>query len=104
MPKVMETKTINVDNVVYAVEKMSPQLQQMITMMDEWRQKDADLTVELTMVKAALRDIQNSIYVTINQEREEAMKKAKAMGLIQDEESAANEAGNQAQEPAGLTD
>lgn len=82
MPKVQQTTTITVDNTAFAVDKMSPNLQQMIVFMDEWRQKDVDLTVEISMVKAALRDIQNSIYVAIKKEREDALEKAKALGLI----------------------
>jgi hypothetical protein len=97
MPKVQETTTITVDNAVFAVEKMSPSLKQMVMFMDEWRQKDVDLSVELAMVKAALRDIQNNIYVAIKKEREDALAKAKAMGLIADPvEAPAPEAANDA--------
>lgn len=93
MPKIQPTTTITVDNTAFAVDKMSPALQQMIVFMDEWRQKDVDLTVDISMVKAALRDIQNNIYVTINKEREEALAKAKALGLIPSgEQPAANDA------------
>ena len=94
MPKVQETTTITVDNAVFAVEKMSPSLKQMVMFMDEWRQKDVDLSVELAMVKAALRDIQNNIYVAIKKEREEALAKAKAMGIVPD--APAPEAANDA--------
>lgn len=82
MPKVQETKTLNIDNVAYAVEKMSPQLQQLVALMDEWRQEEADLSSKVTMVRSALQNVQNAIYNTINQEREAAMKKAKDLGLL----------------------
>lgn len=82
MAKVTNTASITIDDSVFAVEKMSPQIQQMVAMMDEWRQRDADLVVEHAMVKSALRDIQNSIYATIMKEREETAQKAEAMGVL----------------------
>jgi hypothetical protein len=95
MPQVQATTTITVDGAVFSVEKMSPQIKQLVMFMDEWRQKDVDLSIDVAMVKAALRDIQNNIYVAINKEKEEAMAKAKAMGLVPDTQpvpAAANEA------------
>lgn len=92
MPKVQETKTLNIDNTPYVVEKMSPQLQQMVALMDEWRQEEVDASTKLTMVRSALQNLQNSIYNTISEERNQAMQKAKAMGLIKDDTTPANDA------------
>ncbi|TFG99956.1 hypothetical protein E4H12_00770 [Candidatus Thorarchaeota archaeon] len=89
MPKVQETTSITVDDVVFAVDKMSDNVKQMVVFMDEWRQTDTDLVVEMTMVKAALRDIQNNIYVAINKEKTDAMEKAKAMVAASAEEQVA---------------
>lgn len=72
MPKVQPTQTINVDGIPYVVDKLSPQLKQAITMMDEWRQEEVDMTGKLTMIKAALRDLQNNIYIMIKKEHEQA--------------------------------
>lgn len=90
MPKVQETKTLTIDGVTFAVDKMSPQLQQLVVMMDDWRQREADLMSENTMVKAALRGVQNDIYAIVTKERQAAMEKAQ-------QESANDEAS----EPAG---
>lgn len=86
MAKVTNTASITIDDSVFAVDKMSTQVQQMVAMMDEWRQRDADLVVEHAMVKSALRDIQNSIYTLVMKEKAEAMQKAEAMGLIPNKE------------------
>lgn len=91
MPKVQETKTLNIDNTPYAVEKMSPQLQQLVALMDEWRQEEVDASTKLTMIRSALQNLQNSIYTTVNEERNQAMAKAKAMGLIKEDAPAAND-------------
>lgn len=84
MPQVQATTTITVDEQVFAVDKMSAKIQQMIAMMDEWRQEEADLTVKLTMVRSALRDIQNNIYNTLQAEKAEAAEKARAMNVAPD--------------------
>ncbi len=72
MPKMEKTTTITVDDVLFAVEKMDPQLKQMIAYMDEWRQKEADVATDLLMVRSALRDLQNSVYVALKKQQEEA--------------------------------
>ena len=72
MPKIQATQTINVDGVPFIVERMTPQIQQMISMMDDWRQDEVDTTSKLTMIKAALRDLQNNIYVAVKAEQEKA--------------------------------
>jgi len=68
MAKIQETVTVNIDNSSYDVAQFGDNIKQMITLMDEWRQKDADLTSELLMVRAAIRDIQNTILSNINAE------------------------------------
>jgi len=76
MPKIQATQTINVDGVPFIVEKMTPQIQQMISMMDDWRQEEVDTTSKLTMIKAALRDLQNNIYVAVKAEQEKVRAEA----------------------------
>lgn len=82
MTPVQPTLTIAIDDAVYEVAKMSPQVQQMVAYFDDWRQKEADLTSEVLLVRGALRDLQNTLLQTIQTERAEAQKKAEALGLI----------------------
>lgn len=79
---VQKTTTVTVDETLYSVEKMSQNIRDTITFMDEWRQREMDLNVELTMVRSAIRDIQNQLLITIRKEREEALAKAQAMGIV----------------------
>lgn len=81
MPQVQTTTTINVDDNAYEVAKMSPEIQQMIAYMDEWRQEEVDVSSKLLMVRGALRDIQNAIAATVRDERAEAERRAEAMGV-----------------------
>ena len=79
---VQKTITVTVDETIYTVEKMSQPVRDMIVIMDEWRQQEMDVSVELTMVRGALRDLQNQLLTTIRNERAEAIEKAQAMGII----------------------
>ena len=95
MPQVKKTSTLTIDDAVCIVEQMSPSVQQMIGLMDEWRQRDADMSTDMAMIKAALRDIQNTIYLTVRKERDDAAKAvaanaAAAAQSVQDAEVAAN--------------
>lgn len=78
MPLVQPTTTLNVDNQAYSVEKMSPQIQQLVGMFDEWRQKEVDAQSELLLLRAALRDLQRELYSTVTTERDAAIKAASA--------------------------
>jgi nucleotide-binding universal stress UspA family protein len=79
---VQPTTTLNVDQAVYEVAKMSPEIQQMVRYFDEWRQVEADKTSEILMARNALQNLQNQLLATIQKEREEAVKKAEALGVI----------------------
>lgn len=72
MPKVQETVTITFDEEVIAVEQASAQIKEMVQIMDEWRQQEMDAGVLLTMIRAAMRDIQNNIVMTFRKEKESA--------------------------------
>ena len=69
---VQRTTSVTVDDNVYIVEKMNPNLQRLIEIMDDWRQKEADLDLDLTMVKCAIRDIQNQLLLAIRSEAEKS--------------------------------
>jgi hypothetical protein len=77
-----KTLSITADGVVYDVERMSQPIKDMVTMMDEFRQQEMDAHVRLTMARGAIRDVQNQLLSTIQQERAEAEQKAAAMGII----------------------
>lgn len=82
MPAIPQTTSITIDESVYEVAKMSQEVQQMVTYLDEWRQKEADLSSDLLMTRAALRDLQNTLLETIQRERAEAQSKAEALGIV----------------------
>ncbi len=80
--KAAPTTTINVGDAVFEVARMSSDIQHMIAYYDEWRQREIDLTSELLQVRGALRDLQTQMATAIQKEREDAAKKAEAMGLV----------------------
>lgn len=67
MAKIQETVTVTIDETPYDVAALGDAAKQMIVLMDEWRQKEADLTSEILMTRAALRDIQNTLLATIKE-------------------------------------
>lgn len=69
MPQVQKTLTITIDNAIFEVANMSPEVQSAVMYLDEWRQKEADLTSELLMVRAAINDVQNTLLKTIQAEQ-----------------------------------
>ena len=69
MPTVQSTQTITIDGNVFEVANMSAEVQNAVMYMDEWRQKEADLTSKLLMVRAALNDVQNTLLKTIQAEQ-----------------------------------
>lgn len=82
MAKIQATTTVNVDGSVYEVSKMSPDVQQMISLLDDWRQEEADYTSKILMARGALKDLQQTLLSTIQAERKAALEKAEALGLI----------------------
>ena len=72
MPQVARSTTITIDEVVYSVEQLSPTIKPLVMLMDDWRQQDADTASSLAMIRAALRDLQNNIVLTMRKERTDA--------------------------------
>ena len=68
MAKVQETTSVTIDETTIQVANLSDNVKQMIVLMDEWRQEDADLTNKVLMVRAAIRDIQNTLLTAIKAE------------------------------------
>lgn len=69
MLPVQPTTTISIDDVVFEVASMTPDIQQMVQYLDDWRQKEVDATSELLMVRGALRDLQNTLLQAIQAAR-----------------------------------
>lgn len=63
--QVQPTTTITIDDTVFEVVNMSANVQQMVQYLDDWRQREADTTSELLMIRGALRDIQNTLLAAI---------------------------------------
>jgi hypothetical protein len=78
MLEIIKSTTITVDEIVYAVEQLSPNVKPLVLLMDDWRQKDADCASNLAMIRAALRDLQNNIVLTLRKERADATAAAAA--------------------------
>lgn len=65
MVQVQPTTTISIDDTTLNVADMTPEIQQMVQYLDDWRQKEADTTSELLMARGALRDIQSTLLQAI---------------------------------------
>jgi hypothetical protein len=68
MAKIQETVTVTIDDQSYDVATLSDGVKQMVALMDEWRQDEADQTSGLLKTRAAIRDIQNTLLTTIKAE------------------------------------
>jgi len=77
MPQVQKTVTIQVDGQVIIVEQSSKTVQQLIGILDEWRQKQSDAQSELMMVNTALQGLQRELYETLTKEKLAAADAAK---------------------------
>lgn len=65
MVQVQPTTTISIDDTTLNVADLTPEIQQMVQYLDDWRQKEADVTSELLMARGALRDIQATLLQAI---------------------------------------
>ena len=65
MAQIQPTTTISIDDSTFDVTSMTPEIQQMIQYLDDWRQKEADATSDLLMARGALRDLQNTLLQAI---------------------------------------
>ena len=72
MPKVDELKIINVDDVPYAVDSLSEQVQGQVALFNEWHQREADAKSDLMLVSAAKETLSRQIITTLRAELEEA--------------------------------
>lgn len=82
MVKIVPTETIEMDGQKYEVARMSQPVRDMIALLDDWRQYEADRSSELSMSQAALLQLQSRLQATLLAERESATKAAEALGLL----------------------
>lgn len=78
MQAVQPTTTITIDEAVFEVSSMSPQVQSMIQYLDDWRQKEVEATSSLLVVRGALANLQNELLAVIQKERADAAAAAEA--------------------------
>lgn len=97
---VQPTLTITIDDVALDISKCSESVQMMVSIMDDWRQEEADAVSRLQMTRAALRDVQNSIYRQIQEERQQALAAAQEMAANDSTEAPAEAAAPDVTPPA----
>lgn len=68
MIQIEKTQTIQVDDVLLDVANCSDQIKQLVVYLDDWRQKEVDLTSELLLVRAGLNDLRNSMIQQLQNE------------------------------------
>ena len=72
MPKVEDVKVLNIDGVPYAVDGMSEQVQQLVSVYNEWNQDEADCRNRLMQLQAAKNDLSRQIILQVRNEKAEA--------------------------------
>ena len=79
MPQVQKTVTIQFGpSEVLIVDQCSKTVQQLVAILDEWRQEQSDASSKALMVQAALRDLQRELFDTITREKAAAAAAAAA--------------------------
>lgn len=76
MPKVKEVAILNIDNVPYAVDTMSVDVQNLVTTFNEWNQTFANKQQEVQIFQVALESLQQQIIGQIKKERDAAAAEA----------------------------
>lgn len=66
---VQPTTSVVIDNIPFQVDTMSAEVQQMVKYYDDWRDRELEATSTLLMVRAALKDLQNTILETVQKEK-----------------------------------
>lgn len=75
MPTVDPLTVINIDGVPHVVGQMSDEVQAVIAIYNEWRQREVDARNDLLLVQSALRDLGQNL---VNRVREEQAAAAEA--------------------------
>jgi sulfite reductase beta subunit-like hemoprotein len=73
MPTLQPTTTINIDETVYNVADMSPSVQALIAMYDDWRSDLAKAEQTVLLHRVGIAQLQRDLVETINKEKEAAV-------------------------------
>lgn len=76
MPKVEDIKVLNIDEVPYAVDSMSDEVKQLVTVYNEWNQDLANAQKDFAQVRAAVQSLSNQIITQVRKEKAEEEAKA----------------------------
>lgn len=91
MAKVVEpVKVLNIDEVPYAVDGMSPEVQEMVGTFNGWNQEEANILDELQKIRSAKNDLSRRIILQVREEKEKAAEEAATStgdGTVSDDEA-----------------
>ena len=86
MPQVEDIKVLNIDEVPYAVDSMSDEVKQLVTVYNEWNQDLANAQKDFAQIRAAVQSLSNQIITQVRNEK--AQEAAKAEQAKADAEAA----------------
>lgn len=79
MAKTVEpVKVLNIDDVPYAVDAMSNEVQEMVEVFNGWNQDEANILDDLAKIRAAKNDLSRRIILQVRKEKEDAEAEALA--------------------------
>ena len=87
---VTQTTTIQLDDQSLVVADLSPAIQQMVQVLDTWRQEEVDAQLDLMKVRAAITDIQNQLGAALKKEQDDAAAAAAAAAPAANDATAAD--------------
>jgi hypothetical protein len=72
--EVEEIKVVKVDDVNYQVENLSDNAKTLVSLLNDWRNQEADAQSSLALVRAAIRDLTNELISVIRADVEASPK------------------------------
>jgi hypothetical protein len=72
--EVEEIKVVKVDDVNYQVENLSDNAKTLVSLLNDWRNQEADAQSSLALVRAAIRDLTNELIGVIRSDVEASPK------------------------------
>jgi hypothetical protein len=78
MPTIDPLTVINIDGVPHVVGQMSDEVQAVIAIYNEWRQREVDARNDLLLVQSALRDLGQNLVNRVREEQAAAAEAAEA--------------------------
>jgi len=67
MPKVTDITVLNIDDVPYAVDSCSEEVQALVEIYNDWNRKEADVRDELTRFQAAKETLSRQIITKVRE-------------------------------------